>query len=323
MEVSVVIPSYNRADLLPFTLEAVLGQTAPAREVIVVDDGSSDCTQAVVGQYGSRVKVIRIENSGSIVARNVGLRAATAPWVAFCDSDDLWMPDFLEGMAALWRAEPQTKVAYPNFQFVRNDAWSSDTKFDEAPPGYWRGLRPLGDGMGAFDHPIVDRVVPWQPFFPSALAVDRKAMLDAGGWDEGVGRTVGDDFGTVLRLAELYPFGIIFTPLAGIRKHGGNFSGNVRAMNLGDADILEDALASRPSLAPYATLIRASAARRRRDALETAFVDGDFAAVNAIYQRLPPGARTPRARVKRLISGLPWALPSGIQKLLARGRTGP
>ena len=321
MDVSVVIPSYNRADLLPFTLDAVLAQTVPPREVIVVDDGSRDDTPAVVARYAPRVRVIGIANSGSIVARNTGLRAATAPHVAFCDSDDLWTPDFLERMAELWRAEPATQVAYANFRIVRDDVWSTETKFDDAPTGYWDGLRPVGGGMGVFDVPIVDRVVRWQPFFQSGLMVDRQAMLDAGGWDEGVGRTVGDDFGTVLRLAELYPFGVVFAPLSGVRKHGGNFSVSVRAMNLGDAAILEYVLASRPSLTPHTALIRDSIAGRRRDALDSAFVDGDFAAVRAIYSGLPAAARSFQTGLKRFVAALPAPLASGLVRMLSSART--
>jgi glycosyltransferase involved in cell wall biosynthesis len=312
MDVSVVIPSYNRAKLLPFTLDAVLGQSLPPREVIVVDDGSRDDTAAVLARYQPAVRVITIENSGSIVARNAGLRQASAPVVAFCDSDDLWRPEFLATMAALWRAEPRLRVAYANFRIVRDDVWANSAKFDDAPAGFWAGLRPVGEGFGVFDVPIVDRLVRFQPFFPSACVADRAAMIEAGGWDEGVGRTVGDDFGTVLRLAELHPFGVVAAPLVGIRKHGANFSANTRAMNLGDARILEYVLASRPSLAPHAALIRDSVARRRRDALDSAFADGDFAAVRAIYALLPGAVRSRRVRVKRLIAGLPGPVAGWI-----------
>jgi glycosyltransferase involved in cell wall biosynthesis len=317
MNVSVVVPSYNRADLLPSTLDAILAQTVPPGEVIVVDDGSHDDTLALLARYHPSVRVIAIENSGSIVARNVGLRAAAGTLVAFCDSDDLWRPDFLERMAALWSAEPRTRAAYSNFRIVKEDVWSAGTKFDEAPSGYWDDLRPVGQEIGVFERPIVDRVVKWQPFFQSALVVDRVAMLDAGGWDEGVGRTVGDDFGTVLRIAEFVPFGVLFAPLVGIRKHSGNFSANVRAMNLGDANILEYVLASRPSLAGHAALIRDSVARRRRDALDSAFSDGDFAAVRAIYERLPASARSIRVRLKCSVSGLPGPLATRIRDVLA------
>jgi hypothetical protein len=315
MDVSVVIPSYNRANLLPFTLDAVLAQTAPPREVFVIDDGSCDDTKSVISRYQPRVRVIPIKNSGSIVARNVGLRTASAAVVAFCDSDDVWRPEFLERMAALWRAEPRTRVAYANFCTVRENVWSAETKFDAAPPEFWQGLRPVGAQMGVFDQSIVDRVVRWQPFFQSALVVDRAAMLEAGGWDEGVGRTVGDDLGTVLRLAELHPFGVVFDPLSGIRRHAGNFSGSVQAMNLGDAAVLEYVLASRPSLAPHAALIRDSVARRRRDALDSAFLDSDFAAVRVIYAMLPTRFRSGRTRVKRVLADLSPLL-SGVATTL-------
>ena len=156
-------------------------------------------------RYRPAVTLIKIENAGSIVARNVGLRAATAPLTAFCDSDDLWRPGFLAAMAVLWDAEPRTRIAYANFRIVRADAWADRTKFDDAPTGFWSGLRVFGDGSGVFDQPIVDRLVVFQPFFPSACVADRVSMLEAGGWDEGVGRTVGDDFATVLRMGELFP----------------------------------------------------------------------------------------------------------------------
>ena len=304
MDISVVVPSYDRADLLPGTLDAVLAQTLPPREVIVVDDGSRDRTMAVLAGYVPRVTPIRIDNSGSIVARNTGLRLATAPLVAFCDSDDLWRPDFLARMAELWQAEPRTRVAYANFRIVRDGVWSAKTKFDEAPAGFWNGLRPVGDDAAVFDQPVVERLVRFQPFFPSACVADRAAMLQAGGWDEGVGRTVGDDFGTALRLGELHPFGVLSAPLVGVRKHPGNFSASVRAMNLGDADVLEYALASRPSLRPYAALIRDSVARRRTDALGGAFADRDFAAVCAIFKKLPPGAVHYKIRLKYLLARL-------------------
>jgi hypothetical protein len=320
MDVSVVIPSYNRADLVGFTLDAVLAQTVAPREVIVVDDGSLDDTLSVVARYQPRVRVISIVNSGSIVARNVGLRAAVGAVVAFCDSDDLWRPDFLARMAALWLAEPGMQVAYANFRIVRDDVWGAETKFDEAPAGFWAGLRPVGEGLGVFDQPIVDRLVGFQPFFPSACVADRMAMIAVGGWDEGVGRTVGDDFGTALRLGELYPFGVMSAPLVGIRKHPGNFSANVRAMNLGDANILEYVLRSRSSLQPHAALIRESVARRRRDALDSAFADGDFAAVRAIYRQLPAGERSARVRLKALIAGLPVSVGAPVLHYLAGRR---
>jgi hypothetical protein len=305
MSVSVIIPAYNRAMLLRPTLDAVLAQTVLPDEIIVVDDGSTDGTAMVARGYGAKVKCIVTTNSGDLAARNVGLRAARGRLVAFCDSDDLWRPDFLDMMLALWRAEPRTRSAYCDFVLVRDDVWDSDStaKFAGAPAGYWDTLRMVGPQMGVFDVPVVDRLIRFQPFFQSCLVADRQAFLDIGGWDEGVARLVGSDFATTLRLAEHPPVGVLRRPLVGIRKHAGNYSADVLAMNLGDARILEHVLATRPVLLPLAPTIRASIARRRAEALDTAFARCDFTAVRQIATLLPPGGLA--ARVKRGVAALP------------------
>jgi glycosyltransferase involved in cell wall biosynthesis len=317
VRVSVVIPSYNRAGLLPETLATVLGQTRPADEVIVVDDGSRDSTGEVLAGYAPRVRAIRIENSGDLAARNVGLRAAGGDLVAFCDSDDLWRPEFLERMAALWEMEPGLRAAYSDFVIVRDGAWESAGKFAAAPAGFWDGLRPLGPDAFAFDVPVVDRVVGFQPFFASCVMVERNWFLGAGGWDESVSRVVGGDSATALRIADAPPIGVLFAPLAGIRRHAGNFSGDVQAMNLGDAEVLERLLASRPELGRHADLIRHSIAARRRAGLETAFARGDIATVRRVFRLVPPPMRHGKLRLKRLIAGLPMPLARRVALLLA------
>jgi hypothetical protein len=323
--VSVVIPSWNRAGLLPETLDAVLAQDCPAAEVIVVDDGSTDATAAVVGGYAPRVRLLRIANAGDLVARNHGLAAASGELVAFCDSDDVWRPGFLGAMQAIWRAEPGLRAAFANFDIIRDGTWQQISKFAQAPHGFWDGLRPLGPGLAAFDAPIVARLIRFQPCFPSCLVADRRFLHDIGGWDESVGRTVGTDFATMLRLAEHAPIGVVQRPMVGIRKHATNHSGDVQAMNLGDAWILEHVLAHRPSLRPLAAVIGASVASRRRQALDTAFARQDFPAVRAIYRQLPGIARQASQRVKVAVAALPapfgtmaGALLLGLGSLRAR-----
>jgi hypothetical protein len=306
MSFSVIIPAYNRATLLPFTLDAVLAQEPAADEVIVVDDGSTDGTAAVAAAYASRVRCITIENSGDLAARNVGLRAAGADRVAFCDSDDLWRPGFLAAMQALWRAVPGIGAAYCDFLTVRDDAWGTDGKFSDAPADFWDGLRMVSAEAGVFDAPVVERLLRFQPLFPSCMVADRAFFLSLGGWDESVGRTLGSDFATALLMAEHPPLGIVRQPLAGIRKHAGNFSRDVQAMNLGDAFVLECVLANRPGLVPLAPAIRASIRQRRQEAFDTAFARRDFAGVRQIADQL--GALSGKARVKRLVAGLPAPL---------------
>ncbi|HEY0527697.1 MAG TPA: glycosyltransferase family 2 protein [Gemmatimonadaceae bacterium] len=94
--VSVVIPSYNRADLLQHTVDSILRQTIAPAEIIVVDDGSTDDTQRICAGFPTIVKCLRQNNQGLPAARNTGIRASTGDWIAFCDSDDLWAENKLE-----------------------------------------------------------------------------------------------------------------------------------------------------------------------------------------------------------------------------------
>jgi glycosyltransferase involved in cell wall biosynthesis len=96
---SVIIPTYNRAAVLPRAIESALTQTLPTCEVIVVDDGSTDATPAVVTRYGRRIRCIRQENAGAAAARNCGIEAAAGDWLAFLDSDDEWLPEKLARQA--------------------------------------------------------------------------------------------------------------------------------------------------------------------------------------------------------------------------------
>jgi glycosyltransferase involved in cell wall biosynthesis len=324
MSVSVIIPAYNRATLLPFTLDAVLAQVPAPGEVIVVDDGSTDATAAVAAAHATRdpdrIRVVTTPNRGDLAARNAGLRIAGGDLVAFCDSDDLWRPGFLGAMTALWRAAPGLHAAYSDFVIVRDGVWGERTKFADAPAGFWDGLRPVADEAGVFDRPVVERLLAFQPLFPSCLVADRGFLLSVGGWDEGVGRTLGSDFATALRLAEHPPLGIVRRPLVGIRKHAGNFSADVQAMNLGDAFVLDYVLATRPSLAPLAGAIRASIERRRAEALDTAFARHDFSGVREIAAKL--GRLSGRRRIKRLVAGLPEPPRSVVARVLS-GRPEP
>jgi glycosyltransferase involved in cell wall biosynthesis len=318
MRISVVVPTYNRADLLPETLSAILGQSRPPDEVIVVDDGSRDETAAVLAGYAAPVRAIRIANSGDLVARNVGLRAATGDLVAFCDSDDLWRPDFLAAMAELWACEPKLHAAFSDFIHVRGGVWETDRKFDAAPAGYWDAAREIGRDAWVFDASIFVRLVDFQPLFPSCMVVDRRWFAAIGGWDEGASRMVGSDSATALRVGQAPPVAMLRRPLVGIRRHAGNFSGDVQAMNLGDARVLEYVLATRPELAPDTAIIRASIADRRRAALETAFARRDMAAIRDIYPLLAPAERNWKTRIKHLIARLPVAVAGPLAKFLSR-----
>ncbi len=118
--VSVLIPTYNRGYILPQAIASVLAQTYRSFEVIVVDDGSSDNTRQIIEKLGSQVRYIYQENAGLASARNACLAMARGEFIAFQDSDDLWLPWKLEVQVALLRRHPQ--VAF---------TWTDVTSVDE------------------------------------------------------------------------------------------------------------------------------------------------------------------------------------------------
>jgi glycosyltransferase involved in cell wall biosynthesis len=104
---SVIIPTFNRAGYIGLAVDSVLLQRFRAVEVIVVDDGSTDDTQTVVGAYGRPIRYIgRQKNRGVSAARNRGIRSARGEWIAFLDSDDEWLPDYLDKHADLLAKYP-------------------------------------------------------------------------------------------------------------------------------------------------------------------------------------------------------------------------
>ena len=316
--ISVVIPTYNRATLINETLAAVFAQTLLPDEIIVVDDGSTDATRSVLAGYGSRIRPIHNTNHGELVTRNTGLRAATSRLVAFCDSDDLWLPEFLAEMSNQWQNTDGLLACYSNFRVLEDGTVSRRSKFEDAPAGYWSGLRQTTRDAGVFDETIISHLMHFQPFFPSCMMVSRERFLDAGAWDEGVSRMVGCDLATTLRVAARPPIGVVRRPLVSIRKHASNFSGNTEKMNLGDANVLEYVLSTRPELAPFETTIRSSVATRRCAALDSAFSRRDFAAVSEINRLLPPSDVPLRQRAKSVIATLPQPLGTLAASLFSR-----
>lgn len=137
--VSVVIPTYDRAAVLPRAIDSVLGQTVEDLELLVVDDGSTDRAPDVVAGYADdRVRCLRHEqNRGASAARNSGIEAASGDYVAFLDSDDEWLAGKLETQLAVleaascraasrsWSASTSTAVAIPGVP--------SDTKYTFPP----------------------------------------------------------------------------------------------------------------------------------------------------------------------------------------------
>ncbi|MFO0752893.1 MAG: glycosyltransferase family A protein [Thermodesulfovibrionales bacterium] len=119
--VSVVIPAYNRAHCIAEAVESALGQTVRECEILVVDDGSTDATPDVLARYRDRIRYLRQENAGPAAARNHGIRESRGEFVAFLDSDDLWLPVKLELQLEEFRRDERMGIVSTNVVFLYPD----------------------------------------------------------------------------------------------------------------------------------------------------------------------------------------------------------
>lgn len=119
--VDVVIPTYNRADLLPLAIASIQAQTVPVSRIFVVDDGSTDSTVEWVRQEAlrdPRIELIEKKHGGANRARNAGIARTEAEWIAFLDSDDAWEPEKLERQFALLERNPDLIGLFSGFRLV-------------------------------------------------------------------------------------------------------------------------------------------------------------------------------------------------------------
>lgn len=123
--VSIIMPSYNTAKYISDSIKSVLAQTYKNWELIIVDDCSTDNTDEIVGEFLSdeRIRYLKNEkNSGAAVSRNYALREARGKWIAFLDSDDLWLPEKLEKQLA-FMVENGYKFSYTDYMICLNGQW--------------------------------------------------------------------------------------------------------------------------------------------------------------------------------------------------------
>ncbi len=195
--VSVVIPTYNRAHLLPRAIVSVLIALLPQDELIVVDDGSKDRTSRLVRGFADRVRPrvrhFRTKNHGAGAARNFGIRKAQNPLIAFLDSDDEWLPETLELKRAFMHSHPDVVFCCSDFEVRREDGsahhhglrgWHRDPRsWDEilAPGVPYSSLAPLGDGPPDFHVHIGDLYAPMllQNYVATQSAVVRREAAGA------------------------------------------------------------------------------------------------------------------------------------------------
>ncbi len=167
--VSVVVPTFNREGYLPLAIESVLRQTGVVVDVVIVDDGSTDGTSKVVernkASWGDRVRYVWQPNAERCVARNHGLRLSRGEFVAFLDSDDIWLPDHLHHCLETFAAHPHAVAVYGEYGLI------------SATGGVLRDriVRPRTSGKSFLRNLCLKRVI----LHPTGVVV-RHAVLDGG-----------------------------------------------------------------------------------------------------------------------------------------------
>lgn len=249
--VSVVISTYNRSDYVGDTVESVINQTYPNIDLIVVDDGSTDGTGEIIRRFGDKVRYVWQENAERASARNHGLRLAKGEFIAFLDSDDLWMPDKIEQAVKFLRANPRFGLVYTDY--VQID-------------GEGRELRVVrvGGPSGRVTEALLKR-----SFVPFGAHLSRTSLIkEINGFVEDRQMSGSEDWEMWVRLSLRTEFAYDPRALSKIRTHAAN--------TMGDADVMCRAMA-RASQAVYQSeqLVSAYPKSLRR-------MDAHFALANAI-----------------------------------------
>ena len=214
--VSVVIPAFNYAHYLPQAIASVLAQSHAAIELLIIDDGSTDDTRAVVASLADpRLRYVWQENAGLSAARNTGLREAQNAFVAFLDADDLWQPEFLATVLRRFAGLPE------NFAAIATDT----TRMDAAgQPRNVPGYTALRTGeLTARDFCLRNRPL------SSSIVLKKHVFADCGGFDTAL-RSSEDRDMWIRLTARGHRFFFIAEPLAFIRRHPANMSKNAPRM---------------------------------------------------------------------------------------------
>jgi glycosyltransferase involved in cell wall biosynthesis len=225
--ISVIIPAYNYARYLREAIDSVFAQTYPALEVIVVDDGSTDDTPAVLAAYGDRIRAIRQQNQGVSAARNTGISAARGEYVAFLDADDLWQPAKLEAQMARFDADPSLGLVHCGAESF--DAEGQTIHF-------WR------EGMQGRVAINILRLEPVIAAPGSNIVAPRRVAEEIGGFDTRM--TGSEDWDFYYRVAERYEIGFTPETLVRYRIHGSGAHRNIPEMEKGMMLALTKAFAS-------------------------------------------------------------------------------
>lgn len=202
--VSVIIPTYNRAGLIPQSIRSAMAQTHSNLEIIVVDDGSTDNTRDVVASFGSAVQYFYKPNSGPSATRNLGIQKARGEFVAFLDSDDLWEPTKVEKQLQCFEQNPEAAMVSTNYRLI--DLEGQIIKDPGSKPGY----KP-----NAFF--VKDLLEIKFPFATPAFMIRKSVLEKIGAFNENL--RISEDLDLLIRIGMNYQIGYVDEVLISVRMH--------------------------------------------------------------------------------------------------------
>ena len=201
LNVSVIIPTYNRKNLLKRALHSVISQTFVPQEIIVVDDGSSDRTKDWVSEKFPDVRYIYQDNSGVSSARNAGIKEAKGSWIAFLDSDDEWMTNKLEQQKRVINSFQEAWLCHTNEIWIRNGVRVNQMKKHQKYGG-----------------DVFENCLDICRISPSSVLIKKEVFEMVGLFDESL--KVCEDYDLWLRITAVLPVIFLDQPL--IIKYGGH-----------------------------------------------------------------------------------------------------
>ena len=201
MDISVVIPTWNRSNLMPRAIGSVLNQSRRPTEVIVVDDGSEDDTAAKVIAEFPGVRLLSQAHRGVSAARNHGIKVAAGEWVALLDSDDEWLPEKLALQVAMLESQPDLRACHTDEIWIRNGRRVNPMQKHAKPAGW-----------------IFNQCLPRCCISPSSVILHYTVFEKVGLFDESL--PACEDYDMWLRVFQRYPVGLIEKPL--LIKYGGH-----------------------------------------------------------------------------------------------------
>jgi glycosyltransferase involved in cell wall biosynthesis len=214
--VSTIIPTYNRADLLARALDSVIAQDYRPLEAVVIDDGSTDHTPRIIEAYRQKLADKQVgflfhrqQNGRAPKARNVGMKLATGPLLAFLDSDDLWLPHFVSTLVHLFDRYPSAGLAFCGIHVI--DGHDRIWKTREM------GIRGRTEGLL---HRPFERILRHMPMQTSGVMVRRSVIDDIGDFD--LDLPVVEDWDLWYRIAKESDLAYTLKCLACNRSHPDN-----------------------------------------------------------------------------------------------------